>query len=51
LSAEHPERTRELSDLLRAWIEEGDARRTTAGDLVIDEATRERMNALGYTGD
>jgi arylsulfatase len=51
VSAEHPERTRELAELLGEWIAKGDSLRTTAEDLVIDDATRDQMNALGYTGD
>ena len=47
----HPERTSELALVLRRWIEEGDSTRATAGELVIDDAARQELNALGYTGD
>jgi arylsulfatase A-like enzyme len=51
VSDQWPERTRELAALVQAWIDEGESQEPTAGERVIDEATREQLNALGYTGD
>jgi arylsulfatase A-like enzyme len=51
LSDRYPERAKSLADSLTRWIAEGDQRKTTAGERILDEATREQMNALGYIGD
>jgi arylsulfatase A-like enzyme len=51
VSSEHPERTHELALVLRRWIAEGDSTRAPAGELLIDDAAREQLDALGYTGD
>jgi arylsulfatase A-like enzyme len=51
VSALHPELVAALSAELDAWIESSEARAGTAGDREIDDALRERMEALGYLGD
>ncbi len=47
----NPERVRELAAVLDRWLEAAERGPGTASARVIDEATRERMNSLGYLGD
>ncbi|HET9888129.1 MAG TPA: sulfatase, partial [bacterium] len=46
----HPQITKDLEQLVRHWMQEGENRSTAAGDRVLDEETIARMKSLGYIG-
>jgi arylsulfatase A-like enzyme len=51
VSGQHPEVTADLEHLVRRWMQEGEGRKPSAGDRVLDEETIARMRALGYIGN